>query len=85
MKTIDTKSLLLGVLATSLVLFLTSGKVLDNNDNIDFVASPNGVGIFNKETKTIYLYKVNAMSVSLKETPDNIYIVAADGSFLTKK
>ena len=85
MKTIDTKSLLLGVLATSLVLTLTSGKVSENDDNIGFVSSPTGVGIYNKTTKTIYLYRVNSMSVGIKETPENIYKVAEDGSGLTKK
>ena len=85
MKTIDMKSLLLGVLATSLVLTLTSGKISENEDNIDFVASPSGVGIFNKGTRTLYMYRIGYGAASINQKPDHIYAVAEDGSGLTKK
>jgi hypothetical protein len=85
MKTIDTKSLLLGVLATSLVLSLTSGKIIETNDNFQFLATPTSCGIYNKTTKTIYLYQANAMGKGMDESPSRIYKLADDGSSLTKK
>jgi hypothetical protein len=85
MKTIDTKSLLLGVLATSLVLTLTSGKTIETDDNFEFFSLPISVGIYNKTTKTIYLYTTNSQGKGMDETPSRIYKIAEDGSNLTKK
>jgi hypothetical protein len=84
MKTIDTKLLLLGVLTTSLIITLTSSKSIEEN-NFDFVPLPNGVGIYNKVTKTIYLYKITLGGPGIQEKPNNIYKIADDGSSLTKK
>jgi hypothetical protein len=85
MKTIDTKSLLLGAIATCLVFLLSSGKMPEQNDNISFVSSPTGVGIYNKTTRTIYLYKLTFGGLGLVEKPSNIYEVMNEGSSLTKK
>jgi hypothetical protein len=86
MKTIDTKSLLLGVLATVLVLTLTSSKSSEEkNDNFEFLSLPLSVGIYNKTTKTIYLYTTNSQGKGMDENPSRIYKVAEDGSSVTKK
>ncbi len=85
MKTIDAKSLLLGILATTLVLTLTSAKMSENNDNFEFLATQTTVGIYNNSTKTIYLYPITFAGKGLEETPSRIYKVADDGSTLTKK
>jgi len=85
MKTIDTKSLLLGILATSLVLTLTSGRTIETNDNFEFLATPASVGIFNKTTKTIYFYQTKSIGKGVNESPCCIYTVADDGSSLTQK
>ena len=85
MKTIDTKSLLLGVLAASLILTLTSGKVIENNDNIDFLGTPYTVGIYNKSTKTIYVYEIKMGGKKIEEKPSLVYKLAEDGSSLTKR
>ena len=83
MKIIDTKSLLLGILATSLVLILTSGKTIENDNNIDFVPCPTGTAIYNKTTKTLFLYGAT-FGGGVQEKPNRIYKVAEDGSSLTK-
>jgi hypothetical protein len=85
MKTIDTKSLLIGILATVLFFSLTSWKTPQDENNIDFVASPLGVGIYNKVTKTIYMYETTGRGAGISQIPSNTYIVGSDGSYLTKK
>jgi hypothetical protein len=85
MKTIDTKSLLLGILATTLVLTLTSGKMSESNASFQFLATPATIGIYNNSTKTIYLYPFTFAGKGLEETPSRIYKVADDGSSITKK
>lgn len=85
MKTINYKSMLLGASGILLLLTLTSGKLQQSSDNITFLSTPTGVGIYNKSSKTIYLYKVTGMSVGIQETPTNVYKVADDGSSLTKQ
>lgn len=84
MKTIDTKSMLLGILSTALILTLTSGKVIENVDNIDFVGTPYTVGIYNKSTKTIYIYEIKAGGRRIEEKPSLLYKLAEDGSSLKK-
>jgi hypothetical protein len=85
MKTIDTKSLLLGVLATALVFTFISSKSLEGNNDIAFLTLPAGFGAYNKTTKIIYVYKAATMSVGIKETPPDVYKLAEDGSSLVKK
>lgn len=84
MKTIDTKSLLLGILVTSLILALTSAKSVENS-NLTFFSLTTSVGIYNQSTKTIYTYGINGGGTGLNETPSRIYQVADDGSNLIKK
>ena len=85
MKTIDTKSLLLGILATTLLLTLTSGKTSENDFSFQLFATPAHVGIYNNSTKTIYIYPYTMGVRGLEETPSKIYKVADDGSSLIKK
>jgi hypothetical protein len=84
MKTIDTKSLLLGVFTTSLILLLTSSKAPEN-ENLQFVGTPNGIAIFNNGTKTIYQYKGTGMTGILDPKPYGVFKVTADGSSLTRE
>ena len=83
MKTIDTKSLVLGILVTVLALTLTSSKGPEN-DNLSFAGYQYGFGLFNRSTHTFYIYK-QSMSGNMPEKPSCIYKVAEDGSGLTKK
>lgn len=85
MKTIDTKSLLLGILATTLVLTLISGKTSENNASFEFLTTQAAVGLCNNSTKTIYIYPITYGAKGLEENPSRIYKVADDGSSLTKK
>jgi hypothetical protein len=85
MKTIDTKSLLLGVLATALFLTLTSGKTNESDTNFQFFTTASAVGIYNNTTKTIYTYGINGMGKGLDESPSRIFKIADDGSSLTRK
>lgn len=82
MKTIDTKSLLLGLCLAFLFLSLTSGKRSEDDSNLK-VSSGNGVTtVFNTQTKTIYGYYSN-MKGKPHSQPDFIAKVSADGSSLT--
>jgi hypothetical protein len=83
MKTIDTRSLLLGVLAAGLVLTLTSSKSSESS-NLSFAGYQYGFGLFNKTTNTFYIYK-QSMPGSMPERPSYVYKVADDGSSLTKQ
>ena len=85
MKTVDTKSLLLGVLGSLLFISLSSSKNSEHENDMDFIGSPNSVGIYNKTTKTIYLYKVNSVGIGMQESPSAVYKVGDDGSRLIKK
>ena len=82
MKTIDTKSLLLGVGITILYLTLTSGKTSTENDNLMLSSVENRVVVFNKQTKILYTYPSNFGRIA--EKPFNSYQISNDGSSLTK-
>lgn len=81
MKTIDIKSLFLGVLASLLIVTLTSSKS-EEGDNIEFATASAGVGIYNKNTRTLYVYKLTFGGAGLQEKPVNTYKVSEDGSHL---
>lgn len=82
MKTIDTKSLVLGLCITFLFLTLTSGKKIEESNNLE-VSEGNGItAVFNKQTRTIYYYYKN-MNGRPHDKPDRIAKVSADGSSLT--
>jgi hypothetical protein len=82
MKTIDTRSLFLGAVATLLIMALSGSRPADDADPITFIASPAGAGIYNKQTKTLYMYSM--MMGNLKTRPNAIYKVSEDGSGLTE-
>lgn len=79
MKTIDTKSLLLGAILSILVLTLTSGKTSSDNNEIQIFTKELYTYIFNKQTNTIYQYGKTFKGL-ITETPEITYKVAADGS-----
>ena len=82
MKTIDIKSLLIGAIAASSIIVLTSSNYqTEDNNNIQFVASAAGTGIYNSQTKTLYMYKM--WNANLNPKPHEVFKVAADGSYLT--
>ncbi len=83
MKTIDTKSLLLGVLATVLVLTLTSGRTKDEENNLVITSRDRGLVVFNKQTMTIYEFYSTFGGIS--KTPGNVYKISPDGSSLQKE
>lgn len=83
MKSIETKSFILGVLATSLILVLTSSRSIES-ENLHFIGLPNGMAVINNSTKTLYQYK-GSMSGVLDEKPYHAYKLAEDGSKLTKE
>jgi hypothetical protein len=85
MKTIDTKSLLLGVSATAIVLTLTSGKMSENDTSFQFIAGGATVGVYNNSTRTIYLYPITFGGKGLEEVPTRTYKLADDGSSLIRK
>lgn len=82
MKTIDIKSLLLGVLATALMFTLTSSKNAEDN-TLSFAGYQYGFGLFNKTTNTFYIYK-QSLPGSMPEKPSYVYKVSDNGSSLTK-
>jgi hypothetical protein len=79
MKTIDTKSLLLGATLSVLFLTLTSSKTSSDNSDLEIFTRGNVVDVFNKQTNTIYEYP-NTIKGKISDKPINIYKVAADGS-----
>lgn len=82
MKNLDIKSLLLGVLACIITIALTSNKAVENNDNIEFVSSPAGLAIYNKETRNLYMYKM--WNGNLKSSPGEVFKVSEDGASLAE-
>jgi hypothetical protein len=81
MKTIDTKSLLLGIFATILVFTLTSGKSSESS-NLNVSVHQFAILIHNKTTNTIYSYNKN---FGFPEKPSVVYTIAEDGSSLVHK
>ena len=84
MKTIDTKSLLLGVTLSVLFLSLTSGKTSADNNDLQFFVTAGGLNVFNKQTNTIYEYQCSIYGQIKDKPPVNIYKVGADGSSITQ-
>ena len=80
MKTLDTKSLILGACATLLIISLTSSKTTETSNNLETVGYPGGLGVFNKDTRMLYLYQYRISGLSNK--PEHTYFVASDGSNL---
>lgn len=79
MKTIDTKSVLLGVCATLLLITLTSGKTENTGNNLDCMYNPStGITIFNRETKTAYSYGIG--NKGIVSEPGRIFKFSNDGS-----
>ncbi len=85
MKTIDTKSLLLGVFATIAILSLTGSRMSETDDKITFASSPAAVGIYNKSTRMLYFYKGTMGGMGIQETPSNVYEVTNGGALLVKR
>lgn len=82
MKTIAPKSFLLGAFGVLILIFLLSSREPESNSNIEFVGSPYGIGIYNKDTKMLYMY-INAIP-GLRAKPAQVLKVADDGSSLTE-
>jgi hypothetical protein len=80
MKAIDIKSLLLGVCVTLLIISLTSGKKAETTDNLVPFSHGAGFGIFNNNTKQMFLYRQSGFGIS---DPD-VYQVLPDGSDIKK-
>jgi len=79
MKTIDTKSVLLGATLSLVLLTLTSGKTSSDNSDLQIFTRGERTSFFNKQTKTIYEYNRTFKGL-ITETPENTYKVAEDGS-----
>jgi hypothetical protein len=82
MKTIDTRSLLLGVGIALLFLTLTGGKKSEESADLEVSSGNNVTTVFNKQTKTIYGY-YGGFKGNPHEKPDFTAKVSADGSSLT--
>lgn len=80
MKTIDMKSVVIGGLIAIFGFALISSTPLDENDSIEFVPHPGGIGIYNQQSKTLYLYKM--WNLKLAETPYQTFTVSDDGKTL---
>jgi len=83
MKTIDTKSLLLGACLTALTFILTSSKTSSEESNIELYTRLSWTYVYNKQTKILYQYGCNGTQRKIDEKPECLYKVAADGSSLT--
>ena len=83
MKTINLKSLLLGVVAAFLIIIMLSARAPEPTSNFEFVATHSGVGIYNKDTKTLYMYVGVGMAGALSTKPPIMYKVADDGASIT--
>lgn len=81
MKAIDTKSLLLGAGMVLLILITTSGKQINNSNNLEVFARYAALDVYNKETRTIYEYDTKLHGV--KEKPSVTIKLSEDGSSLT--
>ena len=79
MKTIDTKSLLLGVCITLLFLTLTSGKNAAEDNVLKVFARDKFLEIYNPSTNTLYEYGSAFVGVKTGN-PINTYKIAGDGS-----
>jgi hypothetical protein len=86
MKTINTKSLLLGILATVLVFTLTSGKSSESG-NLNVSVHQFSLFVHNKTTNTLYSYAVRSSFTGggFPEKPTAIYTLGDDGSSLARK
>lgn len=86
MKTIDRKSLLLGILATVLFFLLSSSKSGNTENDLQLFGTPEGISIYNKSLKTIFYYKIGGfgMATHVKSDPYAVYKISEDGSGLTK-
>jgi hypothetical protein len=82
MKTIDTKSMLLGVLATLLVITLTGGKSSDEEGDLQIFSRESRINVFNKKTKILYEY-LPTFKGKYPEKPELIYKVSVDGSTIS--
>jgi hypothetical protein len=82
MKTINTKTFLFAVFACLLLISLLSSRAPQTGSNLEFLDYPYGIGIYNKETKTIYIYK-STLSVGLNPKPFS-YKVSEDGSTISE-
>ena len=82
MKTIDTRSLLLGAALSVLFLTLTSSKTSSDIDDLEIFARGATVDVFNKKTNTIYEYDFN-MKGKISNTPLRTYKISTDGSSIT--
>ncbi|GAB5539929.1 MAG: hypothetical protein Salg2KO_20320 [Salibacteraceae bacterium] len=77
MTTIDMKSLLIGAGLMAGTFALLSGTP-DNGSEIEFVPSATGTAIYNKQTRTLYVYKM--WNLKLNTAPTQTLIVSEDGS-----
>lgn len=83
MKNLDLKSLIAGgLIAFGGLIFIGSAPVDADDEIIEFVPHPGGVGIYNQETKTLYLYKM--WNLKLAETPYQTFSVGDDGKTMVE-
>lgn len=80
MKTIDIKSLMIGALAAILIIALTSSAPNEESP-IQFVGSSAGLGIWNKQTQILYLYKM-LPGGNMKREPSEIFKIEEGGARL---
>jgi hypothetical protein len=78
MKTIDIKSVFLGIIITTGIIVLISGKSQVVEDEFQIVPTSLGFNVYNKKTKLLYQY-IHA-GTKLRSKPENIYKIAPDGS-----
>lgn len=85
MKTIDTKSLLIGAGITFLFLTLTSGKLAEEDNNIKVFSREGFLEIYNPRTNTLYEYTPGIGARTRDGEPGTTYKIAADGSSVKKQ
>jgi len=83
MKTLDLKSLSLGVIVTLLFFGLTSSKSANDDNNIEVIPATPQFGLYNKSTRKVYIYNWSAVG-KISEEPRFVYQIAPDGSSVSQ-
>ena len=81
MRTIDIKSLAIGILITVLGFALMSNSPQEETSDLTVSSHPTGILIYNSNTKQLFRY--NMFAGTLGTSPKTTYIVSQDGSSLT--
>ncbi|MEX1192052.1 MAG: hypothetical protein WED10_08890 [Brumimicrobium sp.] len=83
MKTIDMKSLIIGMLITGMSIALMSNSPQEKTSTLTLSNSPNGIIIYNEDTRQLFKYDIHMGNISV--SPGKTYVVSPDGSSLSKK